>query len=344
MRRHAVPLLALGLFLTAACQPPSATTGTRSAPADSQAQASIAGSVDYLEKMRLPEGSELRVQLIDNLLADTPNAILAQRNYPGMAGPRFDFELPYDPERLRVSGRYGLHAGLYGPDDELLFLTDTRVPVAPGNRQRVEFRLIRVGTPAPGASPVTGGEQRWQCGEIVLSTRFSGEDADLRLPGARHRMTHHPSASGASYRDADGNRFWMKGDAAMLALAGQETRNCGRTDRTSPWQEARDRGVALRATGNEPGWFVEVGGGGKPAMRLVLDYGQRVLWVAQARRLPSEGGSAGFSGEADDGTEVELRVRGEPCRDDMSGHPFPETAELRVAGQAYRGCAAWLRD
>lgn len=39
---------------------------------------------------------------------------------------------------------------------------------------------------------------------------------------------------------------------------------------------------------------------------------------------------------------VELRIRDVACRDDMSGHPFPYSAELRVDAQTYRGCAAFL--
>lgn len=344
MRHPAALLLALGLVLPAACQLPSATSEAAPVPAGPQAQASLAGSAHYLEKIRLPPGSELRVQLVDSLLADTPQAVLAQQVYTGLSGPPFDFALAYDPARLRERGMYGLHAGLYGPDGELWFVTDTRVPVTPGSRERVEFRMVRVGDAASAAASTTGGEQRWQCGEIGLTTQFAGDGATLRLPGARYPMSRQRSASGVEYADSAGNGFWMKGDEAMLSLAGQEARDCRRTNRASPWQEARDRGVALRASGNEPGWHVEVDQGERPAMRIVLDYGQRTLDVAQARPLPPAGDAAGFSGPAADGTDVELRIRDEACHDDMSGHPFPHGAELRVDAQAWRGCAAFLQD
>jgi uncharacterized lipoprotein YbaY/uncharacterized membrane protein len=344
MRRPGVFLLALSLLMPAACQLTPALTADRPGSAGIEGLATIVGSAYYLEKILPPPDSKLRVQLIDSLLADTRSAVLARQTYSGLSGPPFGFELAYDPARIRESGMYGLHAGLYGADGELLFVTDTRVPVTPGRRERVEFRMVRVAVPATEGTSTAGSELRWQCGEVTLSAEFTGEEAQLRLPGARYPMIRQRSASGAKYADDAGNGFWMKGDEAVLSLAGQETRDCARSDRISPWQDARDRGVALRASGNEPGWHVEVGHGEHPAMRAVLDYGQRRLEVARARPLPLTGDLVGFSGNAADGTALELRIRDEPCRDGMSGHPFPHSAELRVDAQAYRGCAAFLQD
>jgi uncharacterized membrane protein len=185
-------------------------------------------------------------------------------------------------------------------------------------------------------------EYRWQCGEMIVSTRLAEGRLELDRPGTRHVLEAQNVASGASHADGNGNAFWSKGDEATLALAGEEPRGCTRTERGSPWDEARERGVALRAGGNEPGWVVEVDPGERPAMRAVLDYGERRLEVPAARPLPAHDSVAGFGGEASDGTPVELRIRHVPCRDDMSGHPFPSTAELMVATRVYRGCAAYL--
>jgi len=104
------------------------------------------------------------------------------------------------------------------------------------------------------------------------------------------------------------------------------------------WKQAAERGVAFRGLGQEPGWYVEVGGGEAPALHAELDYGERVVDVAAA----TADGTQGFHGTTADGTEVVLRTRKGPCFDGMSGHRFPVAVELTVGGQAYQGCGAYL--
>ena len=311
------------------------------------AEATIRGSAFYREKILLPPDVELRVQLIDNQFADTQKAVIAQQSFRGMSGPPYAFALAYDLAKLRANGSYGLHAGLYSSGGELLFVTDTRVPVTPGGDDAVEFRLTRVTAPAAGGDPATSSETRWQCGEMIVATRFAGDDAEVRIPGTTLRLRQQPSGSGAKYGDADGNTFWMKGDRATFTLQGegasQVRRDCTRTDRTSPWDDARARGVALRAVGNEPGWVVEVDRGEVPRLRAELDYGERRIEVAGAQPL-TQGDATGFRGTTSDGEPLELRIRRVRCHDGMSGHPFPASAELVVGDRTYRGCAAFLDD
>lgn len=345
-------LLLAALCALGGCQsssrPANEDTATNAGESTADAQATIRGSAFYREKILLPPGVELRVQLIDNQLADTQQAVVAQRTFRGMPGPPYAFALDYDPTKLRSDGSYGLHAGLYSPGGELLFVTDTRVPVAPGGMDTVEFRLTRVALPADGGDPVIGEETRWQCGEMIVATRFAADRAEIRIPGITLRLQQQASSSGAKYGDADGNVFWMKGDSAMFTLQGEGAsdevgRDCTRTDRRSPWDDARARGVALRAAGNEPGWFAEVGRGEAPRLRAELGYGERKVEVASAQPL-TQGDATGFRGTTTDGEALELRIRRVRCHDDMSGHPYPASAELIVGDDTYRGCAAFLEE
>ena len=342
----------LSLLLAALCalggcqsssKPANEDTATNAGESTADAQATIRGSAFYREKILLPPGVELRVQLIDDQLADTQRAVVAQQTFRGMPGPPYAFALDYDPTKLRSDGSYGLHAGLYSPGGELLFVTDTRVLVTPGDEDTVEFRLISVDAPAVGSDPAAGDETRWQCGEMVVATRFAGDHAEARIPGTTLRLQQQLSTSGAKYGDADGNAFWMKGDSATFTLQGEQARDCTRTDRRSPWDDARARGVALRAAGNEPGWFAEVGRGEAPRLRAELGYGERKVEVASAQPL-TQGDATGFRGTTTDGDALELRIRRVRCHDDMSGHPYPATAELIVGDGTYRGCAAFLEE
>lgn len=105
------------------------------------------------------------------------------------------------------------------------------------------------------------------------------------------------------------------------------------------WKQAAQRGVAFRAVGQEPGWYVEVGGGDAPALHAVLDYGERTLDAAGVEQLD---GGQGYRGTTGDGTEVLVRTMDGPCFDGMSGHRFPTTVELTVGETTYNGCGAHL--
>lgn len=180
----------------------------------------------------------------------------------------------------------------------------------------------------------------FRCGDLLVGAVFDNAagNVTLSISGRRIVLPQAVSASGARYADDDGNEFWNKGDEATLALAGA-SHDCATTDQVSPWDAARDRGVAFRGIGTEPFWSLEVDGGEAPAMRLDLDMGERRLLVAGATAL---GDGAGWSGTADDGSAVTLRVAEGDCSDGMSDQTFPASVDLQVAGQAYRGCGAFL--
>lgn len=106
------------------------------------------------------------------------------------------------------------------------------------------------------------------------------------------------------------------------------------------WKEAAARGVAFRAVGQEPGWYVEVGGNGAPGLHAVLDYGERTV---DATGVEGMDGGQGYRGTADDGTEIVVRTSGGPCFDGMSGQRFPTRVELAVGDRTFHGCGAYLQ-
>jgi len=161
----------------------------------------------------------------------------------------------------------------------------------------------------------------------------------IAFSGRTLALPHVESLTGARYADAAGNEFMRQADAAKLILAGDEGRDCTRSDRVSPWIEAASRGIAFRAIGNEPGWSVEVEKGESPALHATLDYGDRGLVVARARPA-----GLGFTGKAADGTAVTLEIQRTRCQDGMSGEAFEATARLVAGDKTYRGCGAFLAD
>jgi uncharacterized lipoprotein YbaY/uncharacterized membrane protein len=149
------PLLAMAMTATlGACQPGPKTAAdpdpSTNVPAASVPTV-IYGRATYLERIKMPPGADLVVQLVDNQLADAPQAVIASIRLDDVAGPPYEFSLPYDAAKVRPGGIYGLHANLHGPDGESWFVTNTRVPVTPGSSDVVEFRMVRV--PGEGEAP-----------------------------------------------------------------------------------------------------------------------------------------------------------------------------------------------
>jgi uncharacterized lipoprotein YbaY len=173
-RSVAVSAAVAATFALAACQPAAtpdppanppadappgeaatSVPGSPASPATDTGASEIRGTATYRERMRMPPGTALTVQLIDSRLADTPAAVVAERRFDDASGPPYAFVLPFDPAKLRPGGDYGLHASLRAPDGRLAFVTDTRVAVTPGSAAQVELLLRRVASSdaAPAARP-----------------------------------------------------------------------------------------------------------------------------------------------------------------------------------------------
>ncbi|WP_062538099.1 COG3650 family protein, partial [Mizugakiibacter sediminis] len=196
--------------------------------------------------------------------------------------------------------------------------------------------------PPPAAAPAAPRRLVYQCGDRRIEAQADDDAIALALPERALRLPRQVSAGGARYADGEGNEFWSKGASARLTLDGGKPQTCTLTDAGSPWADAKARGVGFRAVGNEPGWSVEVDRGDAPAMRVVLDYGQRRydLPATQPFGDPATG-EVGFRGDAG-GAPVELRIRRAVCTDAMSGETFNASADLAVDGAHYRGCGRFL--
>lgn len=344
--RNSLPGIATPAFvamavavLLAACQPrESATTP---APPMTQGAHAVTGNATYRERIMPPPGSSLRVQLLDNQLADTPRSVIAETTVTDFAGPPIAFTLPFDPAKLRANGQYGLHATLSGPDGKPMFLSDTRVPVDPSANVPVEVPMIMVG-PSPAAAPAQAAAPaptNWQCGDLRVGAAFDNvaQRVTLSYSGRSRTLPLAVAASGARYADDIGNEFWTKGDSGTLTLDGDK-HECTRTHLASPWDDARSRGIAFRAVGNEPGWLVEIGRGDAPSLHAQLDFGSRNIDIASVQ--PRKNGD-GWTGKTASGTQVELVTQRKPCQDD-AGAGFDVTAQLHAGGKTYTGCGAFL--
>src|SRR5688572_23826624 len=89
--------------------PPATAEPSPAQPSTPQAatQAVIHGRATYRERIKMAPGADFTVQLIDNQLADTPQAVIATTRLDDVAGPPYEFTLPYDASKIRPNGMYG---------------------------------------------------------------------------------------------------------------------------------------------------------------------------------------------------------------------------------------------
>lgn len=203
---------------------------------------------------------------------------------------------------------------------------------------------VEADVPDDADTPAATITSHWQCGDLRVAA-IPGVDhrsMALAISGRTLRLPKTPSSPDAGFSDPAGNRFEPTHSIASLTLAGQPPRDCTRTDQPSPWFDAAERGIAFRAVGSEPGWFVEVNAGDAPRLHATLDYGERTIEVTNVAAL--DGDAFGYHGTATDGSPVLLRLRHEACADGMSGEQFEASAQLTVGQMVYRGCGAFLAD
>ena len=145
------------------------------------------------------------------------------------------------------------------------------------------------------------------------------------------------SASGEKY-EKDGTVFWSHGYEAMLDTPSTSYRLCSNNRYKAVWEDAKLRGNDFRAIGNEPGWYLEIGEGGKKSF-LVTDYGAEKYELHLPRPYTSELSRTtrykiqGF---------LDITIEGKSCTDTMTGHRYSSKVTVHIDGKQYRGCGKAL--
>ena len=104
------------------------------------------------------------------------------------------------------------------------------------------------------------------------------------------------------------------------------------------WHQARLRGVAFRALGQEPGWLLEISNG--EGILLETDYGstRTSMPYVEPVRYQEERRTRFVLEDYD--TVVEIRSAS--CTDTMSGEEFDATVTITQPGKELHGCGRAL--
>ena len=95
-----------------------------------------------------------------------------------------------------------------------------------------------------------------------------------------------------------------------------------------------------RARGNEPGWLVTIDGG---QLAVNARYGELQVAGPAPEPEPDAEGRRVWN-PAIEGVRVTLTTRPGPCRDSMTGMPYPDHAVLVLDGESLPGCGGEPRD
>lgn len=104
------------------------------------------------------------------------------------------------------------------------------------------------------------------------------------------------------------------------------------------WEDARDRGVAFRAVGQEPGWVLEITDG--RTIELRTNYGEDEVVLPTPSPATVDGAITYHA--VTETNDLRVVIRELPCTDTMSGERFSMTVEVLLDGASYKGCGRRL--
>ena len=166
---------------------------------------------------------------------------------------------------------------------------------------------------------------QFRCGAQTVTLRHFGELSTLQAAGRTYTLHPVRTASGAKLVSVDDERtsIWVKGDAAMLELAGVAQPEC-RLVGEKP---------LFRAVGNEPGWRLDVRADG---LSLLVDNGDTHVFAPSPLVVAGDGMRSYEAVSA--GGPLTAVVFARHCVDSMSGMPHPNTVEVRWQDRVLKGC------
>ncbi len=319
--------ICLTLFLAGCIQ--GEKTGTE--------QAVISGTISYRERIALLPGFKARVLLEDVSRADAPATIIAEKIFEITGQVPVRFDLVYDPDKIVDRHRYGIRAQFLDPEGRLRWTTNDFYSFdASNNTGDIQLLVHPAGSDAGTVmQPVeTGKTHVFECDEFAFSIRTGPGELALYLPDRYVVLSQVRAASGAKYVEGD-IVFWNKGSEALLEIGNKVYDQCRANAVRVPRVKAGRYPVDLRATGNEPGWIIEVVEG--RSIRLVMNYGQTELVFSAPAFLKTKTGRVlDLTTEAH---HLTVHIENIECQDTMSGALFNAAARVELDEKLYSGCA-----
>jgi putative lipoprotein len=231
--------------------------------------ATIKGTAGYRERMALPEGAVLEVELLDISRADAPAVRLASLRLQPQGQVSIPFTLHHDPALIDERYSYAVSARILH-DGRLLFVSDTIHPVLTrGAGDTVEVGLVRVaaGRPEPAAPGLAG--------PALVGPVWIAEDIDRRgvIDNLQSHVRFWPDGrvEGSGGCNVFSGGYRLDGDQLEIGSDGFEVATTLRACPPAVMdQEARfmDALTRVRAWRVERGLLFLLDADGEPILRL----------------------------------------------------------------------------
>ena len=266
----------------------------------------ISGSLTYPERIALPPGAEVALEL-----RDAAGALVAFERFAteGRQVP-LDFTLTA-PDGVDLV----LQAAVFDAGQPLRKTAPVAVPAGSED--------VALGALGLDPHAAMGFAIRLRCGPEEVTVGFVGQIARMETADGLRDLVGTPAASGARYEDPGDPDTWLwsRGRAATVSLDGRILPQCLPADAVPP--------LPFRAVGQEPAWHLDLD---DATLTLTRDFGATVHdWPA-----PDPQPMAGGVLYAVDG--LEARVTRGVCRDIATGMPHPFTVGVTHGEDLLRGC------
>jgi heat shock protein HslJ/uncharacterized lipoprotein YbaY len=294
---------------------------TVDAPADSlpdgSAKVSVKGALTYRARIALPPDARAVVELKDTTVDDGGVVAEQRMDLSGRQVP-IPFELTVDRTKLVEGKQYGVR-GAFLVQGRAAWVSDA-VVISP-KRDVIDVGMLEM---KPYTALAFASDL--QCGDQKVTIGFVGNVLRLTAGDRSFDMRRVGSASDGVYEAVDDSSTTLrnKGDETMVAIQGKPYPPCKRREGAT---------VPFRATGNEPGWRVDIGAS---EMALLADYGTTRI-VMPTPPVERAAGSRRYAGKSG-GTDLTVTVFDRPCVDTMSGMPHPMTVVVLFEGRTLNGC------
>ncbi|UCD67964.1 MAG: MliC family protein [Betaproteobacteria bacterium] len=190
---------------------------------------------------------------------------------------------------------------------------------------------------APGRDGTT---YVYECDDqSVFTARVEGEKAWLFLRSGTISLPHVEAASGAKYSDGK-TTYWSKGESAALERPGSPRIECKNNRRQAIWEDAKLRGADFRATGNEPGWYMEISEA--YGIVFVTNYGSDRYHFEEFETNSDPASRETIFKASKNGHELLVVLVGKRCTDSMSGEKFETTVVVTLNATQLNGCGRAL--
>lgn len=180
----------------------------------------------------------------------------------------------------------------------------------------------------------------YECdGNISFTARTNSSTVWLFLREHSLQLARVASASGEKYASGT-TGFSIDGQDAVLKNKEGPPISCRNNREQAVWEHAKLNGVDFRATGNEPGWHLEITLG--QSMVLVTDYGSSSYRFDTPEPILDQSSRTSIYTTQRGKHRITVNLQGKPCIDSMSGRRYEVSATVQLDQQRYRGCGRAL--